>query len=115
MDGGTPGLKSAIVSFVAVVELVVVVVVLQDHRIQPTVTNVLVYLWQNRKGIHTIGRPSVTPPTVLRRGEVMPPTIGRPFVVSSTVLRRPPSKPPPPPLLLLPPPPRSPAMMIMSW
>jgi hypothetical protein len=32
-----PDLKSAIVSFVAVVELVVAVV-LQDHRIQPTVT-----------------------------------------------------------------------------
>jgi hypothetical protein len=36
----------------------------------------------------TIGRPSVTPPTVFRRGEVTPPTIGRPLVVSSTVFRR---------------------------
>lgn len=36
----------------------------------------------------TIGKPSVTPPTVLRRGEVTPPTMGRPLVVSSTVFRR---------------------------
>ena len=35
-DGDRPDLKSAIVSFVAVVELVAVV--LQDHRIQPKVT-----------------------------------------------------------------------------
>ena len=34
-----------------------------------------------------MGKPSVTPPTVLRRGEVTPPTMGKPFVVSSTVLR----------------------------
>jgi hypothetical protein len=39
-------------------------------------------------GSLTIGSPSVTPPTVLRRGEVIPPTIGRPFVVSSTVFSR---------------------------
>jgi hypothetical protein len=36
---------------------------------------------------HTIGKPSVTPPTVFRRGEVTPPTMGRPLVVSSTVFR----------------------------
>jgi hypothetical protein len=35
----------------------------------------------------TMGRPSVTPPTVLRRGDVTPPTMGRPLVVSSTVFR----------------------------
>jgi hypothetical protein len=34
-----------------------------------------------------MGRPSVTPPTVLRRGSVTSPTIGRPFVVSPTVFR----------------------------
>jgi hypothetical protein len=34
-----------------------------------------------------MGKPSVTPPTVLRSGEVMPPRMGRPFVVSSTVFR----------------------------
>lgn len=35
----------------------------------------------------TMGSPSTTPPTVWRRGDVMPPTMGRPFVVSSTVPR----------------------------
>jgi hypothetical protein len=69
------------------------------------------------------------PPTVFRRGDVMPPTMGRPFVVSSTVFRSlrasvlcisktdglayPPRSPPPPfPLLFPPPPPRSPAILI---
>jgi len=77
-----------------------------------------------------MGRLSVTPPTVLRSGEVTPPTIGRPLVVSSTVLRRlcigyywaayekgrlkmayPPRRPPPPLLFPPPPPPRSPAIL----
>ena len=35
-----------------------------------------------------MGRPSVTLPTVLRRGDVIPPTIGRSLVVWSTVFRR---------------------------
>jgi hypothetical protein len=78
-----------------------------------------------------MGKPSVMPPTVFRRGDVMPPTMGRPFVVSSTVFRSlrasvlcisktdglayPPRSPPPPPpfpLLFPPPPPRSPAILI---
>jgi hypothetical protein len=79
-----------------------------------------------------MGKPSVMPPTVFRRGDVMPPTMGRPFVVSSTVFRSlrasvlcisttdrlayPPRSPPPPfPLLFPPPPPRSPAILIFVW
>jgi hypothetical protein len=45
-----------------------------------------IWVWQGR--ILTMGKPSVTPPTVLSNGDVMPPTTGRPFVVSSTVFRR---------------------------
>ena len=42
---------------------------------------------KGREGRLTIGRPSATPPTVCRRGDVIPPTMGRPLVVSSTVPR----------------------------
>lgn len=34
-----------------------------------------------------MGKLSVTPPTVLIRGDVTPPTTGRPLVVSSTVFK----------------------------
>lgn len=51
-------------------------------------------VWEKKWGLRrkeegrlTIGSPSTTPPTVWRRGDVIPPTIGRPFVVSSTVPR----------------------------
>jgi hypothetical protein len=35
----------------------------------------------------TMGSPSVTSPTVVRRGSVIWPTTGRPFVVSFTVFK----------------------------
>lgn len=41
-----------------------------------------------REEKRTIDRPSVNSPTVFKRGEVTPPTMGRPLVVSSTVFRR---------------------------